>query len=151
MASVSALLRIACVANVLKNKGLSTTSASRAAIHQSFTVTGNLADITANKASQCIASGLLGTVLGIALSSVLHHGAGNSCAGFLVLAVLHQGCNNAALQSVSLRHFNRHRLCIALQQYDMKYDDDNSVLPLTPDLVDKLERCLPFFKQAEPI
>jgi hypothetical protein len=112
-----AVLSIACTVNVLKNKGFLTSSASRAATHQSFTVTGNLADITAKKASQCMAS-----VLGIArlASSVLYHDAGNSCASFLVLDVLHQGCNNAALRSVSLRHFKRHRLSTDLQQYDMK-------------------------------
>jgi hypothetical protein len=74
-----------------QNIGFFTASAIQAAIHQSITVTGNLADVTAKTASQCMASGLLGTVLGVGLSCVLNHDAGNFCVGFIVLAVLHQG------------------------------------------------------------
>ena len=45
------VLPIACVANIGKNIGFLTASASRAAIHQSLAIKGNLADVTAKSAS----------------------------------------------------------------------------------------------------
>lgn len=46
-------------------------SASRAAIHKSFAVCENLADVTAKTGSQSILSSLLGTGLGIGLANIL--------------------------------------------------------------------------------
>lgn len=57
------VLPIASVANIGKNIGFLTASASRAALHQSLAIRGNLADVTAKSGSQSLAAGLLGTTL----------------------------------------------------------------------------------------
>jgi hypothetical protein len=62
-------LAVASVANVGKNISFLAASASRAAIHRSFTLQENLADVTAKTGSQFIVSSLLGTSLGVTLSS----------------------------------------------------------------------------------
>ena len=54
-------LPIASVANVGKNISFLAASASRAAIHKSFAIQENLADITAKTGSQSILGSLLGT------------------------------------------------------------------------------------------
>ena len=102
MALASVVLPIACTANVLKNIGFLTASASRAAIHQSLAILGNLADVTAKTGSQCMALGLLGTALGVGLSSLLNHHASNFILGFCALAVVHQGCNYTTVHAVMI-------------------------------------------------
>lgn len=111
------VLPVACVANIGKNIGFLTASASRAAIHQSLAVKGNLADVTAKSASQSMAAGLLGTTVGIGLSTLLQHDTTNFIMGFCALSIVHQGCNYASLKSVPLLHFNRHRLHLLLSHY----------------------------------
>lgn len=64
-------LAVASVANVGKNISFLAASASRAAIHRSFTLQENLADVTAKTGSQFIVSSLLGTSLGVSLSSLV--------------------------------------------------------------------------------
>ena len=50
----SLVLPVASVANIGKNIGFLTASASRAAIHQSLAIKGNLGDVTAKSGSQAI-------------------------------------------------------------------------------------------------
>jgi len=109
-----AVLALASVANVGKNIGFLTASASRAALHQSLAISGNLGDVTAKTASQSMAASLVGTALGIGLSPLLED-VPHFLMGFLVLSILHQGCNYMSLQAVPLPHFNRHRLHLVLQ------------------------------------
>ena len=123
------VLAVACTANVLKNIGFLTAGASRAALHQSLAITGNLADVTAKSASQSMAAGLLGTGLGIALSSssllastctataTTASPAVPFTTAFCVLALIHQGCNYASLSSIHLTHLDKHRLYILLQEF----------------------------------
>jgi len=111
------VLPIACVANVLKNIGFLTASASRAAIHQSFASSGNLADVTAKAGSQSMAAGLVGTALGISLSKLLGQDANNFVLGFCVLSLTHLTCNYLSLKSVALSYLNSHRLDILLTEY----------------------------------
>ncbi|CAB9514261.1 Protein root UVB sensitive [Seminavis robusta] len=112
------VLPLACVANIGKNIGFLTASASRAAIHQSLARQGNLADVTAKSGTQSMGAGLVGTALGIGLSTVvLHHDATNFVVGFCVLSAIHQGCNYLSLKAVPLRRFNRHRLHWVLSEY----------------------------------
>ena len=111
------VLPVASIANVGKNIGFLTASASRAALHQSLAITGNLGDVTAKAGSQSIVASLVGTSLGIGLSSILSHDTYNFALGFCVLGIVHQGCNYLALQSVSLTYFNRQRLHILLEQF----------------------------------
>jgi hypothetical protein len=111
------ILPVASIANVGKNIGFLTASASRASLHQSVAITGNLGDVTAKSGSQSIMASLIGTSLGIGMSSFLEHDTYNFALGFCVLAVVHQGCNYLSLQSVALTYFNRQRLHIVLEQY----------------------------------
>jgi hypothetical protein len=113
----SLVLPVASVANIGKNIGFLTASASRAALHQSVAITGNLGDVTAKAGSQSIVAGLIGTSVGIGLSTLLAHDTYNFAMGFCVLTVIHQGCNYISLKSVPLAYFNRQRLHLALEQY----------------------------------
>ena len=61
----SYFLPIASVANVGKNISFLAASASRAAIHRSFAIKENLADITAKAGSQSILSSTIGTAIGV--------------------------------------------------------------------------------------
>ena len=87
------VLPIACIASIGKNIGFLTASASRAAIHQSLAIKGNMADVTAKSASQSMAAGLFGTGVGIGLSAILQHDVTNYIAGFCALSMIHQGCS----------------------------------------------------------
>ena len=131
------VLPIACIASIGKNIGFLTASASRAAIHQSLAIKGNMADVTAKSASQSMAAGLFGTGVGIGLSAILQHDVTNYIAGFCALSMIHQGCSYQSLKSVPLQHFNRHRLHILFSQYF-----DTGVV-LDPSQVAEKERFFP--------
>lgn len=113
----SMVLPIASVANVSKNIGFLTASASRAAIHQSLAISGNLGDVTAKSGSQAMVASLVGTSLGIGLSSILAHDTYMFGLGFCGLAAIHQGCNYLSLHHVPLTHFNRQRLQIVINHF----------------------------------
>lgn len=131
------ILPVASIANVGKNIGFLTASASRASLHQSVAITGNLGDITAKAGSQSIVASLIGTSLGIGMSSLLSHDTYNFALCFCVLGVVHQGCNYLSVQSVALTYFNRQRLHIVLEQYML----DGTVL--TPAQVARKESYFP--------
>ncbi|KAG7370261.1 Vitamin B6 photo-protection and homoeostasis domain containing protein [Nitzschia inconspicua] len=137
LVATSLVLPIASVANIGKNIGFLTASASRAALHQSLAISGNLGDVTAKSGSQSIMASLLGTSLGIALSSLLQHDTLNFAMGFLALSIIHQGCNYQSLQYVPLAHFNIQRLGIVLEEYI------TSVTILNPTKVSERERFFP--------
>jgi hypothetical protein len=80
--------------------------------------------VTVKAGSQSIAAGLMGTSLGIGLSSVLFHVVSDAqdvpyyfMMGFGALAMIHQGCTYQSLQLVPLAHLNRHRLELVLSHY----------------------------------
>ena len=140
------VLPLAVAANLLKNIGFLTASASRAALHQSLATAGNLADVTAKAGSQSMAAGTIGTFLGVGFSTSLatssHAFAGFGTA-FLGLACLHQGFHYISLRAVALRHMNRHRLNILLEQYV------SSGNVLTPAAVAQRESIRPFLPTTE--
>ena len=110
-------LAIASLANVGKNVCFLSASASRAAIHNSFAKRENLADITAKAGSQFIVTSILGTGLGIVLSTAL----GSSwaalapiCAG---LSFVHISCNYLSLRHVCLNTINAERMELVMQRY----------------------------------
>lgn len=113
----SLVLPVASIANIGKNIGFLTASASRAALHQSLARSGNLGDVTVKAGSQSMMASLVGTSLGIGLSTVLHHDTFNFGICFVCLSVIHQGCTHLSLQNVPLAHFNRHRLHLVLDEY----------------------------------
>lgn len=136
------VLPIASVANIGKNIGFLTASASRAALHQSLAIRGNLADVTAKSGSQSLAAGLVGTTLGIGLSPILGDVA-HYAMGFVCLSAIHQGCNYLGLKSVPLFNLNRRRLNIVLEAY---VQDDKV---LSPSQVAEQEDFLPFISKDD--
>lgn len=139
----SLVLPVASVANIGKNIGFLTASASRAALHNAVAVTGNLGDVTAKTGSQSIMASLLGTSFGIGLSSWLQHDTYNFALGFLGLTIIHQGCNYLSLQYVPLAYFNRQRLLLVLEQYlDGDLELGGGTVP-NPTQVARLERFFP--------
>lgn len=132
------VLPVASIANIGKNIGFLTASASRAALHQSLAISGNLGDVTVKAGSQSMTASLIGTSLGIGLSTLLHHDTFNFGICFLCLSAIHQGCTYLSLQKVPLSHFNRHRLYLAMEHY-LK----NQTIP-SPIDVAKIERFFPF-------
>jgi hypothetical protein len=144
--TTAAVVPMACIATVGKNIGFIMASASRATIHQALCTThptkpvttttssssqstthhhhqqqqhNNLADVTAKFGSQSTAAGLLGTILGIAISSSCSSGTApmSILLPFFGLVMIHQGGNYMALRSVALYHLNRQRLGIVLHDY----------------------------------
>ena len=169
-------LPIASVANIGKNIGFLTASASRAAIHNALTLRTNLGDVTAKAGSQSIAASLVGTALGIGLSPLMQGEVANVAVGFAVLSVFHQYCTYKACRSVPLRSLNRHRMSLVLEEFVKSYvatrgvaglhanhtvellDDEEvtNVVPiqsqlsvLTPAEVAKIEQFLPFISKDE--
>ena len=130
------VLPLASVANIGKNIGFLTASASRAALHQSLALKQNLADVTAKSGSQSIAASLVGTTLGIGLSPILGD-VTHFALGFVCLSVIHLGCNYLSLKSIPLCRFDRHRLHLVLKCYV----ETNKVL--TPEQVAKQEVFFP--------
>jgi len=135
----SMVLPVASFANVGKNIGFLTASASRASLHQAIAITGNLGDVTAKAGSQSIMASLIGTSLGIGMSSLLSHDTYNFALGFCFLGLVHQGCNFLSLQSVPLTYFNRQRLHILLE----RYMEDSTIM--NPMDVAKKESYFPLY------
>jgi hypothetical protein len=119
LSSSYSVLALACVANIFKNIGFLTASASRAALHQALADHDNLADVTAKSGSQAMAAGLVGTGLGIILSQWIVHDANPThfMAAFGVLALFHQGFNYLALRNVVLRQFDSRRLALVIDAF----------------------------------
>ena len=134
----SLVLPVASIANIGKNIGFLTASASRAALHQSLAITGNLGDVTVKAGSQSMMASLVGTSLGIGLSTLLQHDTFNFGICFVCLSAIHQGCTYLSLRNVPLDHFNRHRLQLAIEGYLQ-----TEKLP-NPIDVAKVERFFPF-------
>jgi Vitamin B6 photo-protection and homoeostasis len=214
---------IACCSAALKNIAYLTSSASRAAIHQSLitkvitipptnttttdTMTsnpqqpttvatttkttipktatstkpyttnviggGNLADVTAKSASQGMVAGLVGTTIGISLSTSILATVPelytNNCylVSFLALSVAQQTFNYISLRPIVVRYFNYSRLYIVLTQYitiqkqhHKQNDDDHDDDPSTPNLYKSLlspeqvamqESYIPFLANAKTV
>jgi hypothetical protein len=83
---------------------------------------------------------LIGTSLGIGLSSLLQHDTFNFAMSFFCLSVIHQGCSYLSLRHVPLANFNKQRLRIVLDNY---IDDDDANVPCPADVA-RAERFLPF-------
>ena len=136
------VLPIASIANVGKNIGFLTASASRAALHQSLAIRGNLADVTAKSGSQTLVASLFGTAIGIGISPILGDVLHFSL-GFVCLSGIHQGCNYLALKAVPLCNLNRRRLNIILEEFV-----ENEVL-LAPSQVAEKENFVPLISNDE--
>lgn len=154
--SGSLVLPLACVANVLKNMGFLTASASRASLHQAMAIKGNLGDVTAKAGSQATVAGLGGTSVGIGISTFLSASANieTFVMAFCVLSMLHQVGNYLSVQSVPLSHFNGQRLHILLDHYCSKMDTKaENPFPcqkvLSPQDVAARESFLPWMSDSQ--
>ena len=169
-------LPIASVANIGKNIGFLTASASRAAIHNALTLRTNLGDVTAKAGSQSIAASLVGTSLGICLSPLMQGEVANVAIGFAVMSVFHQLCTYKACRAVPLRCLNRHRMNLVMEEFvssyvaprgvagldanhTVEFHDDEEVTDavleesqspvLSPAEVAQIEQFLPFISKDE--
>jgi len=95
-----------------------------------------------------MAAGLLGTAVGIGLSPVLGHDPTNFIFCFCGLSAIHQGCNYVSLKSVALKHLNRHRLLILIEDYCSLPEDHRSAA-LTPDQVAAREVYFPLMREDD--
>ena len=109
---------IASVANVGKNISWLAASASRAAIHNSFVRSSNLADITAKSGSQSMVASLLGTSLGIFVSTQLGSEWGlHTLGAFGGLSAIHLTFTYLSLNVVELPVLNAQRLNLLLDAF----------------------------------
>jgi len=147
-------LLIASAANILKNIGFLTASASRARIHQSIALKNNLGDVTAKAGSQSLIASLMGTGFGVILSPLIGGDCTYIISGFIVMSTIHQLCIYQSLRSVTLNHLNRHRVdrlfTILFEKHVSedtndfgKFDDRGMFIP-SPDTVSTYERFFPF-------
>jgi len=112
-------LVLASVANIGKNISFLSSSASRAAIHRSFAVHENLADLTVKTGSQSIISSMIGTALGIGIASFItetYHFSGVLTV-FLICSMGHQVFNYWSLSHVTLSTLNIERLLYLYTHY----------------------------------
>jgi hypothetical protein len=110
-------LPLAAVANVGKNICALSTSASRAAIHKSFALEENLADITAKTGSQNILSSLVGTSLGIFLSTISYQDSQVIFTCFSILSTSSLIFSYQALQYVQINTLTTQRFDHILEIY----------------------------------
>jgi hypothetical protein len=109
-------LPIASIANVGKNIAWLSASATRASIHQSFTLQHNLGDVTAKSGSQTIAASILGTFLGLSTSAMLVHNPWELMFAVSVLSGAHLSSSFIALTYVSLNTLNPSRGVMAMEE-----------------------------------
>lgn len=93
-------LAIASIANVGKNIAFLAASASRAAIHRSFAIRENLADLTAKAGSQAILCSSIGTAIGVALAANIGGDYANTVLAFICFASINATSTYMALRQV---------------------------------------------------
>lgn len=119
----SYFLLLGSTANIGKNISFLAASASRAAIHKSFAVQENLADVTAKTGSQSIVASVLGTSMGISIAALLQS-SGLSAAeqyqttvlAFCALSLSSMSIHYASLQRVTITTLSLRRLEYLLSQ-----------------------------------
>eukprot|EP00605_Chrysophyceae_sp_TOSAG23-4_P002546 GSChrysophyteH1.ASY1.ANO1.2811.1 assembled CDS len=116
-------LPLASIANVGKNISFLSASASRAAIHRSFCLHENLADVTVKSGSQSIAGSLVGTGLGLAMASSFGQDYNSVLAAFCVCSAVSIGATYSSLKHVTLTTVSLGRLDCLLQDFMHKYEE----------------------------
>lgn len=117
-AAPALFIPLAATANIGKNVSWLAASASRAAIHNSFAQTSNLADITAKTGTQNICASLIGTSLGIGLSSMVGSEWGVPLIiSFAALSTVHLTATIWSLRAVTLRTLNPQRAGIVVSDF----------------------------------
>lgn len=143
-------LFLASLANIGKNISYLSASASRVAIHKSFTKHENLADLTAKTGSQTILSSLLGTSLGIYISTLVNHSYPLTFSAFVGCSVIHLSCTYFSLRSVAIKTLSEKRLNdIITNYYESVKRMNPSSIPtiLTPQEMSRRESIIPGLRQ----
>eukprot|EP00906_Rhabdomonas_costata_P020226 RCo029395 len=107
-------LLLGSVANVGKNVSCVASSASRAAINQSFARYDNLADVTAKCASQSIVACTVGTGLGCVVLPWVASSTASTLASFCALTAVQLYTAYLSLRAVTFRTLNPNRLALVL-------------------------------------
>lgn len=106
----SHFLLLASVSNIAKNISWISASATRAEMHRNFVLKENLADITAKAASQNTACSVVGTGLGILLSTFIGNQVPLVLSAFSILTTCHLICTYKAMRQVASFTLNTQRL-----------------------------------------
>jgi hypothetical protein len=131
----SLFLPIATLANIGKNVAWIAASATQAAIHKSFINRENLGDVTAKAGTQTIAASVVGTALGVVLSSAIGQETVNVLAAYTGLALLQMWWTYRSLQSVTVPYLNMERM----EQICAAYFSPGGVVP-SPHTVNASEQ-----------
>lgn len=110
-------LLFASVANIGKNISFLAASASRAAIHKSFAIHENLADVTAKTGSQWVLASMMGTGLGISIVSVLGNEFYSIFSAYLVCSSVSLGVTYYSLNNVTITTLSLSRLESLIHHY----------------------------------
>lgn len=131
-------LVLASIANTGKNISYLAASASRAALHKSFAIHENLADITAKSGSQTILASLLGTGLGISIATVIGNSYPVMFGTFLTFSTIHLLSTYYSLTNVTVTTLNNSRFDYIFHQFCLH---NNSQQPhvLSPREVNQAE------------
>ena len=123
----SLFLPIAVVANAGKNIAWLSASATRAGIHNSLAIKGNLADVTAKAGSQTVTGSTAGLLLGIALSPAIGSDPRDILLTFAVCSAAHLTCVFQSLRRVVLPTLSARRMALAVAPfYALALDGDDS-------------------------
>lgn len=95
-------LILASVANIGKNIAYLSASASRAAIHKSFAIHENLADVVAKSGSQSIFASMTGTAFGALIAASAQNSYEYTLASFVALSLVSQFVGYKSLEGVKL-------------------------------------------------
>jgi hypothetical protein len=132
-------LPMASLANVGKNVGWLSASATRAGMHKAFIRRNNLADVTGKAGSQTIAASVVGTAAGVILSPMIGTDPLTVFAAALALSAVHLTCTYQSIAAVVLPTLNIQRAWIATRD-SLCLDDERSAsssvdaLPTVVDL-----------------
>jgi len=141
----SYFLPIASVANIGKNIGWLSASATRAGIHRSFMRNEeNMGDITGKSASQTIAASVIGTGLGIGISQIMGAGTMGIFAATASLSALHLASLYKGLNCVTVRTLNLQRLWLAVRPSLSEDGKIDLQMILEPDKVSEIEKMFHF-------
>jgi len=147
-------LVLASLANIGKNVGWMSTSASRAGIHRAFMRAENLGDITGKAASQSIAASVIGTGIGVVASSFLGHETHLIVGTALGLSVVHLALTKKSIDPIVVRTMSLQRFWLAVRN-SIRYTSEDGLEKATglqldlagllpPDQVAKQERYVHF-------
>ena len=100
-----------------KNVSWLAASSTRAGIHRSLIKRENLADVTAKAGTQSIAASLLGTALGIGLSTVTTNSTPLIMSAFVALSAIHLYGNHKSLAVVQLNTLNQQRFHLLADRF----------------------------------